>query len=57
LIPFKTGIKATPVEWHWMEDKMFRERLVAGSAVARVLCQVMPVVLAFRPGDVVIAAE
>jgi hypothetical protein len=40
-----------------MEDNMFRERLVAGSAVARVLCQVMPMVFAFRPGDVVIAAE
>ncbi|WP_214039789.1 hypothetical protein [Photorhabdus akhurstii] len=51
------GIKATPVEWRWMEGKAFTEKPVAGSAVARVHCQVMSGGLTCRPGDVVIAAE
>lgn len=40
-----------------MEDKIFREKLVAGLAVATVHCQVMSAELACRSGNVVIAAE
>ncbi|WP_251276711.1 hypothetical protein, partial [Enterobacter hormaechei] len=55
---FKNGHKkATPLEWLRMEDKLFREKLVAGLAVATVHCQVMSAELACRSGNVVIAAE
>jgi len=57
VIPLKMGIKATPMEWLWMEGKAFTEKLVAGSAVARVHGQAMSGGLTCRPGDVVIAVE